>query len=129
MGNVLRVVLIIVSLVTVVYVVHKIKRSKLQIEYSLFWIIVSGLILVLSIFPKLAYWISGVLGFMSPVNFIFLFMIFILLVHSFYLTNKCSQLENMIQDLTQEIAVRKTVEEDTVLEVTAAEEKDGKAIS
>ena len=129
MGSILRVVLVIVSLVTVVYVVHKIKRSKLQIEYSLFWIIVSSLILILSIFPRTAYWISGVLGFMSPVNFIFLFMIFILLVHSFYLTNKCSQLENMIHDLTQEIAVRRTVEEDMVSQVNAAEEGEGKAVS
>ena len=40
------------------------------------------------------------------ISFIFLFMIFILLLHNFYITFRVSHLENMIQSLTQEIAVR-----------------------
>lgn len=108
----LRIVLIIVSVLTVAYIFHKIRRAKLKIEYSLFWIGVSALLVLLSLFPQIAYAFSNLLGFMSPVNFIFLFMIFILLINSFFLTNKVSQLENMIHNLTQKIAVDKTMEED-----------------
>ena len=66
----------------------------------------SFLLLVLSIFPQIAIALADLCGIQSPVNFIFLFMIFILLLHNFYITFRVSHLENMIQSLTQEIAVR-----------------------
>ena len=102
----LRVILICVSLLVVFYVLRRIRKAKLKIEYSLFWIVFSLLLLVLSVFPGIATMLAEWCGIKSAVNFIFLFMIFIVLLHSFYLTFKVSHLENMIQNLTQEIAVR-----------------------
>ena len=102
----LRVILICVSLLVVFYVLRRIRKAKLKIEYSLFWIVFSFLLLILSIFPDIATMLAAMCGIKSAVNFIFLFMIFIVLLHSFYLTFKVSHLENMIQNLTQEIAVR-----------------------
>ena len=100
----LRIILFIVSFVVAIYVLRRIRKAKLKIEYSLFWIVFSFLLLVLSIFPQIA--LADLCGIQSPVNFIFLFMIFILLLHNFYITFRVSHLENMIQSLTQEIAVR-----------------------
>ena len=100
----LRVLLVAVSLLTLIFVVRRIRKSGLKIGYSLFWITLSGLILVLSIFPGIAIKMASVLQIMSPVNFIYLFMIFILLLHSFYLTTRISHLEDEIQNLTQELA-------------------------
>ncbi len=108
----LRIILFIVSVVSVVFVVRKIRKANLKIEYSLFWIVFSFLLLVLSIFPNLTYVMAKLCAIEAPVNFIFLFMIFLLLLHSFYLTLKTSRLENMIQNLTQEIAIRSKIEED-----------------
>lgn len=102
----LRIILFVVSFLVAVYVLRRIRKAKLKIEYSLFWIVFAFLLLVLSIFPKIAVFLAGLCGIQSPVNFIFLFMIFILLLHNFYLTFTVSHLENMIQNLTQEIAVR-----------------------
>ena len=102
----LRVILICVSLLVVFYVLRRIRKAKLKIEYSLFWIVFSFLLLILSIFPDIATMLATMCGIKSAVNFIFLFMIFIVLLHSFYLTFKVSHLEDMIQNLTQEIAVR-----------------------
>lgn len=102
----LRVILFIVSFLVALYVLRRIRKSKLKIEYSLFWIVFSFLLLVLSIFPQIAIALADLCGIQSPVNFIFLFMIFILLLHNFYITFRVSHLENMIQNLTQEIAVR-----------------------
>ena len=108
----LRVILICISLLVVIYVLRRIRKAKLKIEYSLFWIVFSILLLVLSIFPGIATTFATLCGIQSAVNFIFLFMIFIVLLHSFYLTFKVSHLENMIQNLTQEIAVRDALEKE-----------------
>lgn len=108
----LRVILICVSLLVVFYVLRRIRKAKLKIEYSLFWIIFSFLLLILSIFPCIANMLAALCGIKSAVNFIFLFMIFIVLLHSFYLTFKVSHLENMIQNLTQEIAVRDALKDE-----------------
>lgn len=111
----LRVILFVVSFLVAVYVLRRIRKAKLKIEYSLFWIVFAFLLLVLSIFPQIAVFFAGLCGIQSPVNFIFLFMIFILLLHNFYLTFTVSHLENMIQNLTQEIAVRDALKKDESL--------------
>lgn len=112
MSVALRTILIIMSVLMLTFIVRKIRKSRLKIEYSLFWIVVSVIILILSIFPQIVVKLAVLLGIVSPVNFIYLVIIFILLVHGFYQTQKTSQLENMIQNLTEEIAVRKEMEND-----------------
>lgn len=117
MSLVLRVCLMLVSIVTFVVIVRKIRNSKVQIETSLFWIVFAIGLLVLSFFPELAFVAANLLGIQAPVNFIFLFFIFILLIHQFYNSIKLSELENKLKELTQEIAVR---------ELMSKEEKEEK---
>ena len=112
MTIVFRVILIVVSLITLVAMIRKVRNAKVQIEYSLFWIAFSALLLILSIFPQIAYFVAKLLGIQSTVNFIFLFVIFILLIHQFVSTIKISVLENKIKELTQEIAVREARKKD-----------------
>lgn len=107
-----RVVLIVASLLTLAGIVRKVRNAKVEIETSLFWIGFSALLLILSIFPKIAEIIADLLGIYSTVNFIFLFVIFVLLVHQFTNSIKISQLENKIKELTQEIAVRELRKKD-----------------
>ncbi len=106
MTLVFRIILIVVSLATLIGMVKKIRNAKIQIESTLFWIVFSTLLLLLSIFPVIAEVTADLLGIYSTVNFIFLFVIFILLVHQFINSIKISQLEDRLKELTQEIAVR-----------------------
>lgn len=112
MDPIFRIILIVVSLFTLIGVIRKIRNAKVQIESSLFWIVFSSLLLILSIFPQIAEFAADLLGMYSTVNFIFLFVIFILLVHQFTNSIKISQLENKIKELTQEIAVRELRKKD-----------------
>lgn len=112
MGIVLRLVLTIVSLFTFIIIVRKIRHAKVQIENSLFWIVFSVGLLVLSFFPEITFFAANLLGIMSPVNFIFLFIIFVLLIHQFYNSIKISQLEDKLKELTQELAVRDLLSKD-----------------
>lgn len=100
-----RFILILASLMTTIYIVRKIRYSKLQIEYAIFWIILSFLLILISIFPVLVTIPTNIIGMQAPVNFVFLVIIFILLIKAFMQTIEHSQLENKLKDLAQKIAI------------------------
>ena len=101
----LRVILLIAAIGLVVYLLHSIKKSKMSIEDALFWMGFSFLILLMSIFPEIPSFLSDTIGFMSPVNFVFLFFIFVLIIRDFLSNRRISQLENRVKELTQQIAL------------------------
>lgn len=103
----LRVILIVVSLLTLVFIARKIRNSKVKLEDSIFWICFAALIFILSLFPQIFYAISNVVGTYAPVNFVFLFFIFVLLVQSFNLSMRVSQADTKIKELTQQLAIEK----------------------
>ena len=105
MSTVFRVILIVVSLLTTFYILKKISKSKLQIEYAIFWILFAGVLILFSLFPWLVSMLTRLIGMQLPVNFIFLFFIFVLLVKMFLMTIELSTLENKVKDLTQELAL------------------------
>ena len=101
----LRVILLIAAIGLVVFLLHSIKKSKMSIEDALFWMGFSFLILLMSIFPEIPSFLSNTIGFMSPVNFVFLFFIFVLIIRDFLSNRRISQLENRVKELTQQIAL------------------------
>lgn len=101
-----RSILILFSVLTIVFIIKKIRQSKLQIEYSLFWIGFSIFLILISVFPQIVYWFTDLIGIQSPVNFVFLVIIFILIMKNFMMTIELSQLENKVKELVQELVVR-----------------------
>lgn len=92
-------------LLTLIFLIRKIRQAKVQIEDSLFWIFFSAGLLLISIFPQIADFMAKVLGIYSTVNFLFLFIIFILLIKIFNMNIHISQLENRVKELVQKIAI------------------------
>lgn len=105
MSIMLRVLLIGMSVLSLLYVIWRIRHSKMQIEYTLFWIILSIIMIVMSVFPGIVYWITEKMGMVSPANVVYLFIIAVLLVKSFMMTIEISTLENKVKDLVQQIAI------------------------
>ena len=101
----LRVCLIVGSLITAVYVLRRVRHAKIQIEDTIFWLLFSGVLLVLAIFPGIAYWASRLLGFQSPINFVYIVVIFLLLVKQFLLSIRISQLDSRLRILTEQVAL------------------------
>lgn len=101
----LRLVLIIVSLLSVTFVLNKIKRAVVKSSEAIYWFLFSGLIILLSLFPKIAIYFSGVLHIESTVNFVFLIFIFLLIIKNFLLSIKCSQLETKLTMLIQYVVL------------------------
>lgn len=113
----LRVILIAMSVLSLVYVVWKIRYSKMQIEYALFWIVLSILMIIMSVCPELVYWMTRNLGMMSPANLVFFFIIGVLLLKVFMMTIEISDLENKVKDLVQQIAINEKVQTDEMNEI------------
>ena len=129
MTPVFRILLIVVSLLTTYYILKRIRQSKLQIEYAIFWILFSGVLIVFSLFPWLVSLFTRIIGMQLPVNFIFLLFIFVLMVKMFFMTIELSTLKNKVKDLTQELALEEKERRDEqkkLLEETDAK-KDTKA--
>lgn len=105
MTTVLRGVLILMSLLVLVIMVRKIRQSRAKIEDSMFWVFFALLLVVFSIFPQAANWLSDLVGTMSTANFIFLLMIFLLLIKCFSMSMRISQLETKLKELVQRIAL------------------------
>ena len=105
MSPVFQGLLIFGAVLMTYYILKRIRQSKLQIEYAIFWIVFSGVLLVFSIFPFLVALLTRMIGMELPVNFIFLFFILILILKAFFQTLETSALENKVRNLTQRLAI------------------------
>ncbi len=105
MSPVFQVLLIFGAILMTYYILKRIRQSKLQIEYAIFWIVFSGILLVFSIFPFLVAILTRMIGMELPVNFIFLFFILILILKAFFQTIETYVLENKVRNLTQRLAI------------------------
>ena len=103
----LRVVLVLVSLMTLLFVMRKVRSSKIRLEDSMAWILFSGVLFVLSVFPGIFDFLAELAGVYSTVNFVFLFFIFVLLILCFSLNMKVSQMDTKIKEFTQLLAIEK----------------------
>lgn len=106
MTLVLRILLIIASIITLLSMMRKIRKSKLQIEYAIFWVCFLSLVIIIAIFPEIVYFIARIIGIRSPVNIVFLIIIFVLILKVFNQTLEISQLEYKIQEIVQEMALK-----------------------
>lgn len=107
MTDVLRIMLIVVSLLTLIFIFRKVRSSKVKLEDSIFWFVFAVLVFLLSLFPGIFYVLSEFAGTSAPVNFVFLSFIFILLIQSFNLSMRVSQADTRIKELTQQLAIEK----------------------
>ena len=105
MTVIFRVILVIVSILTMAFMMRKIRQAKVQIEAALFWVIMALILVVFSLFPAVADACAHLLGIYSTPNFLFLFMIFLLIVKMFHMSIKMSQLETRVKELVQEMAL------------------------
>lgn len=112
MGFILRLILIIASLITTLYILRRIRHAKLQIEYAIFWLIFAGMLLIISIFPNLMIMLTRAVGMQSPINCVFLLVIFTLMIKLFMQTIEHSQLEDKLKQLTQRLAIEEKLREE-----------------
>lgn len=125
MTIVLRCVLIVVSILLAFFVLRKIRQSKVKIEDSIFWVLLALLMVVFSVFPRLADLLSGLVGTYTTSNFIFMLVIFVLLIKVFFLSIKISQMESRITKLVQLLALETKKPKGEETDEACLEKRDG----
>lgn len=127
MNLTLRIVLIVASLLVMFYTIRRIRKSQLNIDDSIFWIGFSVLLVVISIFPQIPIFFSKLLNIESPVNFVFLFIIFLIIVKLFKLAIELSITKHRLNSLVQKIALlNHEVEENTSLRLSKEKDSEQK---
>ena len=121
MSLALRILLMIFSVGFVYFVLKRIHKDQLRIQDSIFWILLSVLVLILAFFPQIAIGMAQQLGIISPVNFVFLVFIFCAFIKIFSMAAKISNLEDKINKLSYEEAKRRMQEQ----EVEGAQNEPG----
>lgn len=107
MSRTLRILLIVGAIIVMATIFSKIKRGKIRIDDSRSWVMIALLLVILAVFPQIAYYFSEVFGFMSPSNFVFLVIIGIMLTKMFSSSSKRSVLNHKVDSLNQEVALLK----------------------
>ena len=54
MSITLRILLLFAAIITAVWILHKIRKSKVRMESSIYWILFAGILLVLGFFPEIS---------------------------------------------------------------------------
>ena len=103
-----QIILMTASIILAAIILRKVASSRAKVEDSIFWLGLCLLIVLLSIFPDIAGFFASLIGIYSPINFIFLFFIFILIVKQFSSSLRISKLEMRVQELSQALALLKS---------------------
>lgn len=112
MNPVLRIVLIAGSLLALWIVVDKVRKKNIRIADSVYWVICAVLMIIFAVFPQVAFFFAGLLGFLSPSNFVFCMIIALMLVKLFNLSCDVSRLTDKVEQLAQELALHEKDDED-----------------
>lgn len=108
----IRVLLIIGAIALLGFMIRRIRQSKLKIEYTIFWIGFSVVLVLMGIFPQIVTMVAHALGFQSAVNMVYLVIIFVLIVKLFFNTIQISALENKVDSLAQQIAIDRKMDKE-----------------
>ena len=102
----LRIMLIICAILILVFVISKIKKTQMQALDSIFWLFFCLSFVVFGLFPELPTAFSDFFGFFSPANFVFLYVISILVVRDFTNSIRIAHQNRRIDNLAQAIALK-----------------------
>lgn len=101
----LQVMLFLGAILTMFYFIYQIRKKEIKIEYAISWGVFSAVLVLLGTFPEIVNWAAKIIEVESPVNLLYLVIIFIVIVKQFYSTLKLSKMDCQITALTQKIAI------------------------
>lgn len=105
MSGALRISLTIGIMLYLIFILYLLRKKKLNLKYSLLWLLTVVIMLIMTAFPKLVTVISNLIGIESPINTIFLVFIFFILLILISLTSIVSKQNKEIKTLIQNLAI------------------------
>lgn len=100
------------AIVFLLFILNLVRKNKIDEKYSILWIILSLLILLVSLFPKIVIKCAEKIGVFYPPSLLFLVGIIIIGAYIVHITITITKQNKMIVKLTQELAILKNKEEE-----------------
>ncbi|MDD3661044.1 MAG: DUF2304 domain-containing protein [Lachnospiraceae bacterium] len=101
----LQMIAALILLAGMFYLIHMMRKRKLDIKYALSWMLMITVMLVVDLFPPILSLISYLFGIATPVNTLFFLGFIFSLVLIFVLTVSVSRLSERIRQLSQAMAL------------------------
>jgi hypothetical protein len=99
---------LVIAIVMVLIVLQMLRRGKLREKYTVLWLIVGGLTIVLGAFPQLLDWAATLVGIRVPANLLFALAIVLLVGVSLHVSRELTILEDETRILAEEVAILRT---------------------
>lgn len=98
---------IIIAIFLFIYIMNMVIKGTFDIYESIFWVIGTVIILILSIFPNIIITIAKLIGIEYAPSFLFLLVTIFLLIVNFRSTQKIAKQKEKIITLAQDVAILK----------------------
>ena len=105
MNVTLRIVLAIALLLYFVCLIHLLRKKKLDLRYTLLWLLMGFVMALILIFPGVFSYLIGLIGIVESVNGLFAVLIFALIIILVSITSIVSKLNRDLRRLTQNCAI------------------------
>lgn len=103
----IQIFFIAIVLIFLFFIIHLLKTKRLNLKYTLLWLFATIVLLIISIFPQIMYYIAGGLGIKTPINVaLVLAGIFVILI-IISITSIVSELNKKLRSLIQEVSLLK----------------------
>ena len=112
MSMAMRALLIAGSVLTALYVLRRVRKSRMRTEDSVFWLLFSLILVVMGLLPNAVSGLARLIGVMSAANLVFLIVIFLLIIKLFLMDQRISALQRQVTDTAQAEAIRQRREEE-----------------
>lgn len=110
----IQIIVAVFIIIFLLVIINMIRRRSLQLSYSLVWLIVGVVVLILDLFPPLIGMLTNLMGIESPMNMLFFMGFCFTLIIIFTLSVALSRMSKRVKMLAQRIALyeKKKEEED-----------------
>ncbi len=105
MSIILRILLLFASVISLLFVQRRLRKSSIRMGDTVVWMFLSGLLVLLSIFPQIAILAAALIGVQSPVNLVYLIILFFLLFQCFLQSLRISELEEKMKQMISDAAL------------------------
>ena len=111
MSTMMRILLIAGSLLTAVYVLRRVRKSRMRTEDSVFWLVFSLILVLMGLLPDLVTGLAARIGVLSAANLVFLIVIFLLIIKLFLMDQRISDLQRQVTETAQAVALQEKNED------------------
>lgn len=97
--------LLIGALLTFGLILRKIRKAEVAIADSMFWFLFALSLVLMGVFRQIPFFFADLFSIESPANFVFVYVIAVLVIREFYATVEVSQLRAKVRNLVQKQAL------------------------